>query len=214
MPIYEVNVDVKKQIDSTACWASLTVAIAEALGYQTPDQSGLKNHFAASLNTTGLTAGQMKLDVALQQKFNIGSQVHKFSVVSTSDEMNRNVAAIGTAIADTLKDGVPVVCGLTTHDNQGLQLKSGGTVSWRHAVLIYKIDTDAQACWLKDPAKGDNISRSVTLPELVTGFIYMSPSQMGPTMAQRLTMTGPLTARVFQLIVPVDTIGLAGMGIA
>jgi hypothetical protein len=206
MAIHEVKVKVEKQIDPTACWASLCCAIAESFGLSTPGQAGLKNHFATQSAQSGLTKGQMEPKTALLDKFKITTESEKWACTTDQTELAKNADAVLAKIVETLENKLPLIAGITTADDSKLTPKNGGAgVPLRHAVLVYKCDDTARKIWFMDPARGDNVSFDVGAQEFVQGFNYMTAADLGPNAQANFTIPAVLRTRVYRLIAPTGT---------
>ncbi len=208
MAVYEVAVDVKKQIDKTACWASLALAVATAKGYKTPTQAGLLQQFAAKVNQAdGPTKGQYHPDLALWERFAIGSDTTALARSPDAAAVLANKTKLAAVIKASLEGGWPLILGLTTANDAALPRRDGAAgVRWGHAVLLFKYDDANGNVWLKDPARGDNVEVQTTVGGLVSGFAYMSAAQMGPQAQALLDIPDGIIARVFKVIAPFESL--------
>jgi hypothetical protein len=204
MPVYEAaKVHVKKQIDQTACWASLVSAVAGSLGFDCATPEVLRQHYQPTGGA--VTAGQVPPEKALRERFRITTETHKYDQAATDDAKRKQMAEIEAVLVETLENTMPVIGGLTTSDGLGLQLKDGsGSAEWKHAVLFVKYDSDQKKTWYMDPAKGDDYVREATLRGLVYGFDYMQASDFGPKACEKI-IPRAIVARVFRLIAPTGT---------
>jgi hypothetical protein len=205
MAIYTVDVPVEKQANHEACWASICVAVMAGVkpAQKTPTPNDL---YTKWFNTTN-KAPQDPVKI-LKEEFTVKCDEEFFKErVSSEGESAKRATDIETVIRDALKNGVPVICGLTTFDD--VKLGVAATQEWKHAVLAYKCDDVRHVCWIRDPAPGGkNISladRLVTFDEMSSGFVYMNKADFGPKTKARLGLQegseGLLKARVFRLIV-------------
>lgn len=210
MAIYTVDVPVEKQAEHKACWASICVAVVSALRPNTPQKTPT-NLYIEWENATG--KGGQDPQKVLKDEYKIDCTVEKFEGPVNGGDAIARALKMKEVIVNALKNGTPVICGMTTHDDAPVGFtvtEPHQPVPWQHATLAFKCDTDLDLCWIRDPAPGGknaaDAERSFTFTQLSTGFDYMDKSNFGEKTKAMLgegAAVGILKARVFKCIVPI-----------
>ncbi len=137
MPEYSVNVNVAKQLEHEACWASICAAVVEVLQPgANPSPDTLYQQWKSATNKAAQDPKKV-----LDADFGIACNVSRYkAAVTTPVEKDQRALDMETVVVDSLSQGVPVICGLTTYDDAPLAA-GPPPIHWLHAGLIYKCDT-------------------------------------------------------------------------
>lgn len=202
MPIYAANAVVDKQMAHEACWASICVAVMATISStKAVTPTNLFNRWRVATNKSPQDPKKV-----LETEFNVKCDEVKFgSPVSDVGELTTRAAEIERLVTESLKNQIPVICGLTTYDNA--KLGTIQKVDWRHATLAYKCDDASHTCWIQDPSPhGANVSladRQIYFIDMAGGFDYMDQADFGPETKKTLGISqGVLLARVYRLVIP------------
>lgn len=205
MTVYQVDTSkfrVEKQEDTFLCWAASTKSIVEYFGLGTPTQQGL----AALYGNKTSGADPRK---ALAEHFNLNSvPVIEWKTKETSAT---GIKDRGQDLRDNLKAYLsaktgPMLCGLTEADDAAWSItnKQGKSqlYTFKHATIVFKYDDASDEVSFMDPARSDLKGKEVAakVTELVSGFPYASPADLGPNAATMLPPNiGQIRVRLYLL---------------
>lgn len=181
------DVNVKHQIDHSACWASATAAVANKIKPGASSSPTTQEGLVSSLAKQRSKTGGFKTEDALEHVGLISNKLRGLSKKGFED-----------AISGEIDADRPCVIGIKVA-NDALKWKGGEAFKMGHAVVCYGYSGSTSQFFLKDPArKGDN-RIIVTYQEMSDGFVYMGVDELGPKTRSKLDVSGGQTSIVMKI---------------